>query len=262
VSSLNLERDAKLAKVAKEEGWLVAGDTRGRCSDEGDAPMTSIRDPWRAMRAMRGALGVGFYAVLDRHDIALAEALVGTGGARVLQIRLKPAGAAEITQVAVAAREVCDRHGALLVINDRVDIALTVGADGVHLGQTDLPLAEARAIAGDRLAYGISTHNLEQVARAVADQPAYIAYGPVFATTTKENPDPVQGLSALRTAVEAAGEVPVVAIGGIRPDRAAEVFATGVRAICAIGAVNNGPDVAAAARAMHNSYAQLHSGSR
>lgn len=212
---------------------------------------------------MLDALRTGFYAVLDRDDIELARTLVGAGGARVLQVRIKPASADELVRVARMAREVCTEAGALLVINDRVDIALAVGADAVHLGQTDMPIADARALAGDRLAIGISTHNTRQVMSAIAARPAYIAYGPVFATTTKENPDPVQGLDALLEAVSLAiaAKIPVVAIGGVTPDRAFGLFATGVTAVCAISAVNNAPNVAEAARAMHNTHARLHGNS-
>jgi len=136
----------------------------------------------------------------------------------------------------------------VLVVNDRIDIALAVGADGVHLGQTDVPIGDARAISGE-LAIGVSTHDLDQVVRAVAQRPAYIAYGPIFATTTKANPDPVQGIDALRRAVIAAGDIPVVAIGGITPTHARAIYATGAAAICAISAVNQASDVVAAARA-------------
>jgi thiamine-phosphate diphosphorylase len=195
----------------------------------------------------------GFYAVLDRDDEALARMLVGPGGAKVLQVRIKPPGAMvdarEVVRVAKVARRICDEAGALLVINDRVDIALAVRADAVHLGQTDLPLPDARSIAGDRLAIGVSTHSVAQVEAAVAQRPDYIAYGPIFETTTKQNPDPVQGLAALRSAVEVAGQIPVVAIGGITPARAADIYAAGASSICAISAVNNANDVAAAARA-------------
>jgi thiamine-phosphate pyrophosphorylase len=200
--------------------------------------------------AVRTALGAGFYAILDRDDEALARTLVGPGGARVLQVRLKPAAVDDIVRVARMARRVCSEAGAQLIINDRLDIALAVGADGVHLGQTDLPLADACALVGTKLAIGVSTHDLEQVERAVALAPAYIAYGPVFATATKQIPDPVQGLAALRAAVRAAGSVPVVAIGGITPATAASVYATRATAICAISAVNAAPDVAAAAQAL------------
>ena len=190
----------------------------------------------------------GFYAVLDRDDEALARLLVGAGGAKILQVRIKPGETTDVVRVAKLARKVCDDAGAWLVVNDRVDIALAVRADAVHLGQNDLSIPDARSIAGDRLAIGISTHNLHQVEAAVAQRPDYIAYGPVFATTTKQNPDPVQGLDALRIAAEAAGTIPLVAIGGITPANAREVYAAGASAICAISAVNNASDVTAAAR--------------
>ena len=188
----------------------------------------------------------GFYAVLDRDDEALARTLARFACA--LQIRLKPATTEQLVAVARMARRVCDDAGIPLVVNDRVDIALAVGADAVHLGQTDLPIGDARRISG-RLAIGVSTHNLEQVRAACAAGADYIGFGPVFGTTTKQDPDPVQGIAGLRGAVGIA-TVPVVAIGGITPATTREVYDTGAAAICAIGAVNGAPDVAAAARAM------------
>jgi thiamine-phosphate pyrophosphorylase len=201
---------------------------------------------------VRAALRSGFYAVLDRDDEQLARMLVGPGGARVLQVRIKPAAVDEIVRAGRMARRICDEVGAQLIINDRIDIALAVAADGVHLGQTDMPLAAACALVGTRLAIGVSTHDLEQVQRACDLAPAYIAYGPIFETTTKQNPDPVQGIRALRSAVQVAGRVPVVAIGGITPSTARSVFAARATAICAIRAVNTAPDVAAAARAFRH----------
>jgi thiamine-phosphate diphosphorylase len=153
-------------------------------------------------------------------------------------------------RIAAMARRVCDEAGAALIVNDRIDVALAAGADGVHLGQTDLPLAEARAVAGVRLWIGISTHNPEQVRAALAGGADYLGYGPVFPTETKANPDPVQGVDALRAAVALAGRIPVVAIGGITPARVAEVYEAGAAAVCAIGAVNGAPDVAGTARRM------------
>jgi len=195
----------------------------------------------------------GFYAVLDRDDEALARALLASG-ARVLQVRIKPkqrrADAAEIVKVGRMARRLCDELGAALVINDRFDIALAVGADGVHLGQRDLPIEVVRPLVGDRLSIGVSTHDLAQVRAACAAGADYLGFGPVFATTTKEDADPVQGLAGLRAAVAAAGGRPVVAIGGITPEHAAAVYAAGAAAICAIGAVNDAPDVRATARQM------------
>jgi len=182
----------------------------------------------------------GFYGVLDRDDPELAEALLAC--TTVLQVRLKPATTATILAVSRMARELTRRRGALLVINDRVDVALAVGADAVHLGQDDLPLAAARAIAPGLL-IGISTHDLVQVAEA--QHADYLGYGPVYPTSTKANPDAVQGTVALAAAVQAS-KIPVIAIGGITADRAAEVARTGVAGACAISAVNGAPDVTAA----------------
>ncbi len=190
----------------------------------------------------------GFYGVLDRDDPGLARALLA-GGAKVVQLRLKGAAAADVIRIGGWLKALCLEHGAALVINDRVDLALAVGAHGVHLGQTDLPLAEARALVGDRMWIGISTHDLDQVSAAVRGGADYLGYGPVFATTTKAAPDPVQGLDALAAAVRTADEVPIVAIGGITPDLVASVYATGCAAVCAIGAVNDAADPASAARA-------------
>jgi thiamine-phosphate diphosphorylase len=198
----------------------------------------------------------GFYAVLDRDDEALARALVIDGGAKILQVRIKPRGAAasadaiDIVRIARMARRICDEVGAQLVVNDRVDIAMAVRADGVHLGQTDLPIADARRIAGDRLFIGVSTHDLEQVRVACAAGADYLGFGPVFETATKANPDRVQGIEQLRAAVALAKGVPVVAIGGITPAHAPVIYAAGTSSICAIGAVNDASDVGAVARSL------------
>jgi thiamine-phosphate pyrophosphorylase len=196
----------------------------------------------------------GFYAVLDRDDPAFAERLIDAG-ARVVQVRMKRASAAELARASARALDVTRARGALLVVNDRLDVALAVGADAVHLGQDDLPLADARRIAGGRLLIGVSTHDLEQVRAAVAGGADYLGFGPVYATGTKENPDPVQGPAGLARAVAAAGRVPIVAIGGITASRAAEVAAAGAAAACAIAAVNVAKDPAAEARAIACAFA-------
>ena len=187
----------------------------------------------------------GFYAILDRDDAQLARDLVGPGGARVLQIRIKPGDARTQLAIARMARPICDAAGALLIVNDRIDVALAARADGVHLGQTDLPLAEARRIA-PKLIIGISTHDVAQVeASAGAD---YLGFGPVFATRTKANPDPVQGIAGLRLAVAAAHGTPIVAIGGIEPHAVSDIYAAGATSICAIKSVNDSEDPIVAAR--------------
>lgn len=201
----------------------------------------------------------GFYAVLDRDDEALARALVIDGGAKILQVRIKPRGSAvsadasDLVRIARMARRVCDEAGAALVMNDRVDIALAVRADGVHLGQTDLPIADARRIAGDRLFIGVSTHDLEQVRMACTAGADYLGFGPVFATATKANPDAVQGIDGLRAAVAEAGRVPIVAIGGVTAADAQEIYEAGAAAICAIGDVNDSADVGRVARSFGRS---------
>ena len=195
----------------------------------------------------------GFYAVLDRDDEALARALVSE--ASVLQVRIKPrAGAVDrlvhavdVLRIARMARRVCDAAGAALIVNDRIDIALAAGADGVHLGQTDLPIEDARRIS-QKLWIGVSTHDVAQVRAACAAGADYLGFGPVFTTTTKERPDPVQGIGGLRSAVAEAAGRPVVAIGGITAGDAADVYRAGAHAVCAIGAVNDARDPGDAAR--------------
>jgi thiamine-phosphate pyrophosphorylase len=194
----------------------------------------------------------GFYAVLDRDDEALARALVSE--ARVLQVRIKPrtgrCEAAELVRIARMARRICDAAGAALIVNDRIDVALAAGADGVHLGQTDLSIEDARRIAGE-LWIGISTHNVAQV-RAACDAGAdYLGFGPVFATSTKTNPDPVQGIAGLRAAVVAAAGRPIVAIGGIAAANVDDIYGTGAYALCAISAVNEARDPRGTARQFH-----------
>ena len=139
------------------------------------------------------------------------------------------------------------------IVNDRLDVALVAGAAGVHLGQDDLPLAAARR-AAPGLLIGVSTHDPQQAAEAARAGADYLGFGPIFATATKENPDPVQGLEGLALAVQAAGNVPVVAIGGITPGHAAAIAATGAAAACAISAVNGAPDVASAARVIATAF--------
>jgi len=192
----------------------------------------------------------GYYAILDRDDRDLAELLVTAAGARVLQVRIKPGSAAEVLAVARMAREVTRAHGALLVVNDRLDIALAVDADAVHLGQDDLSLEGAQKVASGRLAIGISTHNLDQVERAVVGGADYLGFGPVYATGTKENPDPIAGVDMLRAAVALAGEVPIIAIGGITPERGEAIAAIGAAGAAAIASVNGAADPAAAGRAL------------
>lgn len=138
-------------------------------------------------------------------------------------------------------------HGVRLIVNDRADIAAMAGAGGVHVGQEDLAVEEVRAICGPPAWVGVSTHNLDQLREAAATSADYIAVGPVFPTATKENPDPVVGIELLR---EARGltRKPIVAIGGITVERAAEVFRAGADSVAVIRDLALARDPAARAR--------------
>jgi thiamine-phosphate pyrophosphorylase len=186
----------------------------------------------------------GFYAVLDRPDRALALDLLSS--ARVMQVRKKPAAPEELRKIAALGRELTALLNATLIINDDLELANDIRADGLHLGQTDIPLREARRHSD--LIIGISTHNLAQLDAAVEEGADYVAYGPVFPTRTKADPDAVVGLDGLAAAVERAGDIPVVAIGGITGDNARAVAATGVAAACAISWVNDSAEVRSRAR--------------
>ena len=206
----------------------------------------------------------GLYAFLDSHDEGLAHDLLrpvarGGCGARVLQVRIKarpndptpPATTRELVAAARMARAVCSEYGALCIINDHLDVALAIDADGVHLGQRDLSLADAQAIVakiglGRPFIVGITANVPAQVEAAVRDGADYIGFGPVFPTKTKLDADPARGLEGLREAVSVAGEVSVVAIGGLTPAHAPDIAATGARAACCISSVNHAPDRIAA----------------
>jgi thiamine-phosphate pyrophosphorylase len=145
-------------------------------------------------------------------------------------------------------------RGILLIVNDRLDVALATAVDGVHLGQDDLPLAAARALAPAGFVIGISTHN-ESQARAACDGGAsYIGFGPCFPTRTKLNPDPVVGLEQLARVCRL--PLPVVAIGGIGLDTVGNVVRAGAAAAAVISAVNGAPDIALAARRVSDAFAK------
>ena len=161
-------------------------------------------------------------------------------GVKCIQLRMKHAPGSEILDTARRLRGLIGQ-GSLFIINDHPHIAKEVGADGVHLGQDDMGYSEAREILGPKAVIGLSTHNPEQTRSACALAPDYIGVGPVFATPTKEIPDPVIGLDGMATMVGLA-TVPAVALGGIELDNAARVLDAGARNICAVRAVNRVPD--------------------
>ena len=175
---------------------------------------------------------------LNPSNIYQAVERAALAGAKVVQYRAKKKTTREMLKEALLAKEAAKRHGALFIVNDRLDLAMAVGADGVHLGQEDLPVEYAKEIGGPELIVGLSTHNLRQVEEANRKKEFldYIGFGPVFPTTTKENPDPVTGTELLCRAVELS-ELPVVAIGGIFKENVAEVASCRPAGIAVVRAV-------------------------
>jgi thiamine-phosphate pyrophosphorylase len=172
----------------------------------------------------------------------LAEACV-SGGARWLQIRAKTISGGAFLDVATRVLAIAHASGAILVVNDRADIARLAGADGVHVGQDDLSPAAARTVVGTDAVVGISTHTEAQIDAAIAEPVSYIAVGPVFGTATKDTGYAAVGIDRVRYAVAAIGHGPeenggrsrgVVAIGGMTLDRAAEVVMAGATAVAVI----------------------------
>jgi thiamine-phosphate pyrophosphorylase len=196
----------------------------------------------------------GLYVLVDpehtrgRDPAQIARAALA-GGCAVLQLRAKHLPDASRLSLA---RELCAlarAAGVPFVVNDRVDLALLAGADGVHLGQDDIPPSQARTLA-PRLAIGLSTHSLAQAIAGTRSGADLLGFGPVFETRSKERPDPVVGVDTLAAVVRSVN-LPVVAIGGICLDNASAVAATGARLAAVIGAVGEADDPEAAARALH-----------
>ena len=163
------------------------------------------------------------------------------GGATLIQLRDKHAASRDFYYQAKAALQIARKHGVRLTINDRVDIALAVGADGVHLGQADMPVGAARRLLGRGAIIGISTHDLPQAKLAAAMPVDYVAFGPIFKTSTKENPDQITGLEALRAVCAIVGDLPVVAIGGITLANAEATWNAGADTVSSIASLVSDP---------------------
>jgi thiamine-phosphate pyrophosphorylase len=209
----------------------------------------------------------GLYAICDVdflqgrgvESLAFVDALLQARPAAV-QLRAKSLGAGAALELLRAIQARSAPFGVPVFANDRPDLALLAGCAGVHLGQTDLSLADARRVAPG-LAVGISTHDLDQVDRALALRPDYLALGPIFPTSSKSNPDPTVGLAALAEASRRcrAASVPLVAIGGLSLERASAVaeFASAGAVIAALLPAAGLSGVARAAALLHASFAAL-----
>ena len=174
--------------------------------------------------------------------VKLAEA-----GVRLMQYRNKSASTRELFASAQALGMALRERGATFIVNDRADVAALAGASGVHVGQDDLTVEQARRIAGDEAVVGVSTHNLEQVRVAAATSADYIAVGPVFPTASKAEPDPVVGLELVSQARRLTDK-PIVAIGGITLERAPGVIEAGADCVAVISDILHASDPVQRAR--------------
>ncbi len=191
---------------------------------------------------MRGEIAChgisGLYAIVDTALVAPsgAEEVAGQlleAGVRILQLRAKGFNSGDFLRLAKRLKGLSSSCGALFIVNDRADIAVASGADGLHLGQTDIPVEEARRLMGHEKLIGLSTHNLREAGQANERAVDYVSFGPVFATFTKVKADPPLGLQELR---EARGIIqkPLVAIGGINVENMCGVLGCGVDAVAII----------------------------
>ncbi|HKY09699.1 MAG TPA: thiamine phosphate synthase [Candidatus Binatia bacterium] len=188
------------------------------------------------------------YAILDPEQIAgrdAVKALVDllAGGARFLQLRVKALAAGDFFELARRARVETRSCGCKLIVNDRVDVALACDADGVHLGQEDLPLAVGRKLLGDKI-IGISTHDLDQARQAAQGGADYIGFGPMFGTSTKDTGYTARGVAMLRQ-IRAAVNLPIVAIGGINEQNVQQVWQAGADSAAIIRDILRAEDIAA-----------------
>jgi thiamine-phosphate pyrophosphorylase len=193
------------------------------------------------------------HAIIDRARVPLARLprwleAAAAGGVTVVQLREKDGPIREILAYGERLRTLTHRLGLALAVNDRLDIALALEADILHLGTTDLPPEIARRIA-PHLPFGLSASDLEELAWALSHRPLYIGFGPVFPTPSKVDAGPPVGIAGLKQAVERSS-VPIVAIGGIRPENAASVWEAGAAGIAVISALTDAEDVEQAARAI------------
>jgi thiamine-phosphate pyrophosphorylase len=185
------------------------------------------------------------YPITDRNISGLSHESqlrsLFEGGARIAQIRDKTASSRVFFDSVRRCIEMRKRSGGVLIVNDRVDVALILEADGVHVGQDDLPPSEARKLLGEDAIIGFSTHNLDQVRKGRSQPIDYIAFGPVFETATKHDRETAVGLDRLKRVRDEIGDLPLVAIGGIDHDNLRSVLEAGADSAAMISALLNDP---------------------
>jgi thiamine-phosphate pyrophosphorylase len=204
-----------------------------------------------AARRERAELVRGLYVIIDpqvtggREPLEIAKAAI-RGGARMLQLRDKLHDKGESLLLARNLQELCLKSGASLIINDHADVAAIVGSAGLHVGQTDLPVDQARRILAPHQVLGRSNHEIEELVESEEMGADHVAFGAIYQTNTKGVGRPPQGIGQLRLARQAA-KTPLVAIGGINAENVAPVIEAGADAICVTAAVGSAPEPEAAA---------------
>jgi thiamine-phosphate pyrophosphorylase len=182
-----------------------------------------------------------------RSNLEVLEAVI-RGGAKIIQVREKEYSTRALYELALRFREITARAGVLLIVNDRLDIALAVDADGVHLGQDDLPLADARKMAPDLL-IGISTHSLAEALQAQVGGADYINIGPIFPTRTKKTEVQSLGPDAIDV-IRQNIKIPFTVMGGIKESNIDQVIAKGARRVAVVTAITQAPDIAESVRSL------------
>ena len=174
----------------------------------------------------KACLGKGFYVCIE-------EAI--KGGVKIVQLREKNISTKDFYEKALKVKEICKNHGALFIINDRLDIAQAVGADGVHLGQSDMPIEKAREILKNKFLIGATARNVEEAKRAELLGADYIGSGAIFGTSTKDNAKKLE-MEELKKIV-ASVKIPVFAIGGININNVSSLKNIGLQGICAVSGI-------------------------
>lgn len=172
----------------------------------------------------------------SRYSHAELTRLALTGGADTIQLRQKTGSTREMIEIAQQMKRLCGDSGVVFIVNDRVDVALASGADGVHLGQDDFPIALARELLGEESIIGGSAGSVEEARKCLSEGADYVGFGPVYPTTSKEDAGPASGLGLLREVVQTI-PLPVIAIGGVTEENTHDVMAAGAHGIAVISAV-------------------------
>ena len=190
------------------------------------------------------------YAIMDRGLLggtseAEAARLCYEGGADVVQLRAKNVDGGELLAVAKEIQKIAEEHCKFFIVDDRVDVAVLAGADGVHIGQSDIPVAEARRLCGDDMIIGVSVSTVEEAVKAVEDGADYLGIGPIFSTKTKADAGDALGLDAIYD-IRKAVDVPIVGIGGINKGNLLDVLHAGADGVAVVSAIMAQKDIKAA----------------